>query len=151
MGKTGATHPCVAGDVQREACSLYGHSRWEARASPLQSPFQARRDKAYTAQISFMSDIHPDIAKLVAAGKLSAHAAVKLTLLQPGVFCQHKSWGVGRVGSWELFDDKMIIDFEDRKGHALKLEFAAGSLNIVAESHILARRYSDPAALTKLS
>ena len=98
-----------------------------------------------------MSDLHPDIAKLVAAGKLSAHAAVKLTLLQPGVYCQHKSWGVGRVGSWELFDDKVVIDFEDRKGHPMKLEFAAGSLNVVGDSHILARRYSDPAKLTKLS
>ena len=98
-----------------------------------------------------MSDIHPDIAKLVAAGKLSAHAAVKLTQLQPGVFCQHKSWGVGRVGSWELFDDKVVVDFEDRKGHAMKLEFAAGSLNVVAGTHILARRYADAPKLTKLS
>lgn len=98
-----------------------------------------------------MSDIHPEIAKLVAAGKLPPHAAVKLTLLQPGVFCQHKSWGVGRIGSWELFDDKVVIDFEDKKGHPMKLEFAANSLNIVNESHILARRYADPIALAKLA
>jgi transcription elongation factor GreA-like protein len=98
-----------------------------------------------------MSDIHPDIAKLVAAGKLPPHAAVKLTLLQPGVFCQHKSWGVGRIGSWELFDDKVIIDFEDKKGHPMKLEFAANSLNIVTASHILARRYADPASLAKMA
>jgi len=98
-----------------------------------------------------MSDIHPDIAKLVAAGKLPPHSALKLTQLQPGVFCYHKSWGVGRVGSWELFDDKVMIDFEDRKAHAMKLEFAAKSLDIVGDSHILARRYADPAALTKLS
>ncbi|HEX2747961.1 MAG TPA: GreA/GreB family elongation factor [Verrucomicrobiales bacterium] len=98
-----------------------------------------------------MSDIHPDIAKLVAAGKLPPHAAVKLTQLHPGVFCQHKSWGVGRIGSWELFDDKVVIDFEDKKGHPMKLEFAANSLNIVEESHILARRYADPASLSKLA
>src|SRR6187431_3313131 len=98
-----------------------------------------------------MSDIHPEIAKLVAAGKLSAHSAVKLTQLAPGVFCQHKSWGVGRIGSWELFDDKVVIDFEDKKAHPMRLEFAANSLNVVTESHILARRYADPAALAKLA
>lgn len=98
-----------------------------------------------------MSDIHPDIAKLVAAGKLPPSAAVKLTQLQPGVYCFHKSWGVGRMGGWELFDDKVIIDFEDKKGHALRLEFAAKSLDIVPETHILARRFADPAALMKLA
>ncbi len=98
-----------------------------------------------------MSDIHPDIAKLVASGKLPPHAAVKLTQLQPGIFCFHKSWGVGRIGSWELFDDKVIIDFEDKKGHPMKLEFAANSLNVVQDSHILARRYENPAVLTKMA
>lgn len=98
-----------------------------------------------------MSDIHPDIAKLVAAGKLAPHSAVKLTQLQPGVYCFHKSWGVGRINSWELFDDKVVIDFEDKKGHPMKLDFAATSLTAVGDQHILARRYADPAALTKLA
>jgi transcription elongation GreA/GreB family factor len=106
---------------------------------------------AHSACFPLMSDIHPDIAKLVAAGKLPPHAAVKLTQLQPGVFCYHKSWGVGRIGGWELFDDRVIIDFEDRKAHAMRLEFAAKSLEIVGETHILARRYADPAALAKLA
>jgi len=98
-----------------------------------------------------MSDIHPELAKLVAAGKLSAHSAVKLTLLSPGVFCLHKSWGVGCINSWELYDDKVVIDFEDKKAHPLKLEFAATSLGILAPDHILARRYADLPALVKLA
>lgn len=101
--------------------------------------------------ISFMSDIHPDIAKLVAAGKLAPHSAVKISQLVPGVYCHHKSWGVGCIGSWELFDDKIVIDFEDKKGHPMKLEFAATSLTIVPNTHIYARRYADPAALSKLA
>lgn len=97
-----------------------------------------------------MSDIHPEVAKLVAAGKLSAHSAVKITQLAPGVFCLHKSWGVGCINAWELFDDKVVIDFEDKKAHPMKLEFAATSLNILTPTHILARRYAELPALIKL-
>ena len=98
-----------------------------------------------------MSDIHPELAKLVAAGKLTAHSAVKITLLPPGVFCLHKSWGVGCIGGWELFDDRMVIDFEDRKAHAMKLEFAANSLAILPGTHILARRFAELPKLAKLA
>ena len=97
-----------------------------------------------------MSDIHPEVAKLVAAGKLSAHSAVKISQLAPGVFCLHKSWGVGCINAWELFDDKVVIDFEDKKAHPMKLEFAATSLNILTPAHILARRYAELPALIKL-
>jgi transcription elongation GreA/GreB family factor len=98
-----------------------------------------------------MSDIHPELAKLVASGKLSAHSAVKLTLLAPGVHCLHKSWGVGCIHSWELFDDRIVIDFEDKKAHPLKLEFASSSLSLLAPGHILARRYAELPALVKLA
>lgn len=98
-----------------------------------------------------MSDIHPEVAKLVAAGKLSAHSAVKITQLAPGVFCQHKSWGVGRINAWELFDDRVVIDFEDKQGHPLKLEFAATTLNILPPAHILARRYAELPLLVQIA
>ncbi len=98
-----------------------------------------------------MSDIHPDLAKLVASGKLPPSSAVKLNQLSPGVICLHKSWGVGRIASWEPFDERMLIDFEDKKGHPMKLEFAATSLSVLPLDHILARRYEDAAAVTKLA
>lgn len=95
--------------------------------------------------------VHPDIAQLVSSGRLPASIAPKVSALEPGVYCIHKSWGVGKVASWELSDDRMIIDFEDRKGHAMKLEFAAKSLDPIPDTHILARRHADAAGLQSLA
>jgi transcription elongation GreA/GreB family factor len=98
-----------------------------------------------------MSDLHPDVAKLVATGRFPASAATRLSQLLPGLFCQHKSWGIGRIAAWELDEEKVVVDFEDRKGHAMKPEFAVKSLELVADTHILVRRYTDPETLAKLA
>lgn len=98
-----------------------------------------------------MSAIHPDIARLVTAGKLPGTAAARVSSLAPGAYCFHKSWGVGRIVAWELEEDRLVIDFEEKKGHAMKLEFATKSLELVPETHILARRHADPAALQEMA
>ena len=66
--------------------------------------------------------------KLVTAGKLSKPLAENLSQLEAGVVCLHKSWGVGRVKSWDLPGDRIAIDFKEKPGHSMKLEFAAKSL-----------------------
>lgn len=98
-----------------------------------------------------MSTVHPDISKLVANGKLQGVLAPRLSALEPGTYCFHKSWGVGRVAEWKLDEDQVIIDFEDKKAHPLKVEFAAKSLEPVLDTHILARRHADPESLKKLA
>lgn len=98
-----------------------------------------------------MSSVHPEISKLVANGKLQGVLAPRMSALEPGTYCFHKSWGVGRVAEWKLEADQVILDFEDKKGHPLKVEFAAKSLEPVAETHILARRHADPVSLQKLA
>lgn len=98
-----------------------------------------------------MSTVHPDISKLVANGKLPGVLAPRLSALEPGVYCWQKSWGVGKIAAWELSEDRVLVDFEDKKGHPMKLEFAAKSLDPVAPTHILARRHADPASLQKLA
>lgn len=96
-----------------------------------------------------MSDFHPDVARLVATGKFPASAAARLSELRPGLFIVHKSWGVGQIAAWELDDDRVVIDFEDRKGHPMKPEFAVKSLDLIPESHILVRRFTNAAELAK--
>jgi transcription elongation GreA/GreB family factor len=85
----------------------------------------------------------PEAEKLVTAGKLSKSDGEKLSKLPVGACVQHKSWGAGRVAEWDLLGDKMIVDFEDKKGHALKLSFAIGSLEPLPGDHLLARRIAD--------
>ena len=98
-----------------------------------------------------MSTVHPEISKLVANGKLQGILAPRMSALEPGTYCFHKSWGVGRIAEWKLDADQVIVDFEDKKGHPLKVEFAAKSLDAVSDTHIFARRHADPGSLQKLA
>jgi transcription elongation GreA/GreB family factor len=92
--------------------------------------------------------MNEEVEKLVAAGKLSQALGKNLSQLEPGTVCLHKSWGVGRVASWDLLGDNITIDFKEKPGHSMKLEFAAKSLEFLNEEHILAQWISDPDALT---
>lgn len=93
----------------------------------------------------------PEVEKLVNAGKLSRADGEKLSNLPVGAFCQHKSWGAGRIAEWDLLGDRVVIDFEGKPGHPMKLGFAAGSLEPLASDHILARRVGDLPALQSMA
>ena len=56
--------------------------------------------------------MHPDVAKLVEAGRIPETVGKRLTELAPDSFCLHKSWGAGKVASWDLFGGKVTINFE---------------------------------------
>ena len=56
--------------------------------------------------------MHPDVEKLVEAGRITEAVGNRLSELSPDSFCLHKSWGAGQVKSWDLFGGKVTIDFE---------------------------------------
>ncbi len=95
--------------------------------------------------------MNSEAQKLVDAGKLTAVDGEKLSRLEPGTFCQHKSWGIGRVAEWDLLGDKLIVDFEGKPGHALKVSFALNSLEVLPPDHFLARRLADLAVLKAMA
>jgi transcription elongation GreA/GreB family factor len=95
--------------------------------------------------------MNSEVQNLVAAGKLATADGEKLSKLEPGTFCLHKSWGVGKVAEWDLMGDRIILDFEDKPGHGLKLSFAITSLEILPGDHLLARRLSDLEGLKNLA
>ena len=95
--------------------------------------------------------MNPEAQKLVDAGKLTTADAGKLSKLEAGTFCLHKSWGVGRVADWDLGEDRLIIDFEGKPGHALKLGFALSSLEVLPADHILSRRLVDLEGLKEMA
>jgi transcription elongation GreA/GreB family factor len=95
--------------------------------------------------------MHPDLQKLITAAKLSQSDATKLDALPPGTICQHKSWGLGKIAEWDLLGDKVLIDFETKTAHPMKLSFAAESLTPLANDHLLAQRVNDPASLQQLA
>jgi uncharacterized protein YneF (UPF0154 family) len=95
--------------------------------------------------------MHPDIKKLVEAGKLRNDAGVKLSALEPGVFVQHKSWGFGRITSWDVTLEQVTIDFVSKKGHFMQFPFAAETLSPLPAGHFLARKMSDLAGMQKMA
>lgn len=95
--------------------------------------------------------MNSEVQNIVSAGKLSAADGEKLSTLEPGVFVMHKSWGVGKIASWDLLGDRILVDFEGKAGHPLKLAFALGSLTTIPADHFMARRLSDAAALKALA
>jgi len=95
--------------------------------------------------------MNPEVQNIVAAGKLSAADGEKLSKLEPGVFCLHKSWGVGRIASWDLLGDRVLIDFEGKPAHPMKISFVVSSVEIIPSDHILSRRHSDLDALKAMA
>ncbi|MEZ5302750.1 MAG: GreA/GreB family elongation factor [Verrucomicrobiales bacterium] len=91
------------------------------------------------------------MAKVVDAGRLPAAVGEKISLLEVGTHCLHKSWGVGKVAKWDLFGGKMDIDFEGKPGHTLGMEFAAKSLEPLAADHILSRRFDAAGDLKEMA
>lgn len=95
--------------------------------------------------------MHPDLQTLVDAGTLPAAAARTLELLPPGTYCQHKSWGFGRVAAWNLGGNQILIDFGPRKGHAMQLVYAAEHLHPLPTDHFLVRRAEDLPGTKKIA
>ncbi|SKB04762.1 Transcription elongation factor, GreA/GreB family [Prosthecobacter debontii] len=95
--------------------------------------------------------MNSEVQNLVAAGKLTAADGEKLSKLEPGTYCLHKSWGVGKIAEWDLMGDKVILDFEDKAGHGLKISFAVTSLEILPADHLLARRHANLGELKSMA
>ncbi|MFC1462542.1 hypothetical protein ACFLQU_02945 [Verrucomicrobiota bacterium] len=73
-----------------------------------------------------------------------------LSSLSDGTQCHEKTWGFGVVRRIDDFYEKVTIDFDGKRGHQMSFSYAAETLEIVDESHILARRHNDPEGLAEL-
>jgi transcription elongation factor GreA len=92
-----------------------------------------------------------DLQAMVDAGKLDAKAAAALDKLKPNTFCLHKSWGFGQINSWNLFLNQIVVDFHSKKNHSMQLQYAAETLQPLADHHIFVRRINEPDVLRALA
>ncbi|HTS19058.1 MAG TPA: GreA/GreB family elongation factor [Verrucomicrobiae bacterium] len=74
-----------------------------------------------------------------------------LLALQAGTYCQHKSWGVGRVKSFDATLGQIVVGFAHNPSHSMKLAYAAESLTPVGNDHIEVRKLTDLDGLKKLA
>lgn len=89
--------------------------------------------------------------QLVAAGRISSRHIAPLVALVSAGYCQHKSWGFGRIKTVDGVAGKLVVDFHLKPGHQLELQFAADSLKPISKEHILARKHSDLEGLRKMA
>lgn len=74
-------------------------------------------------------------------GLAPAEAVRRLRLLRnlrEGVLCYDRTWGLGVILRVDGFYKKVEIDFERKLGHQLSLAYAAETLQLVGDDHLLA-------------
>jgi len=74
-----------------------------------------------------------------------------LLALQVGSFCQHKSWGFGRVKTFDATLNRIVVGFPHNPDHAMQLAYAAESLTPVSADHIDVRKLTDVDSLKQLA
>src|SRR5438034_6580771 len=92
-----------------------------------------------------------EFEKLVAAGKLARQHVEPLVQLAKNGFCVHRSWGFGRIKSVDTVFSRFTIDFHNKPGHTMDLDFAAESLKPIDPNHVLARKVSDLEGLRQMA
>ena len=95
--------------------------------------------------------MHPDVEKLVESGRIPAAVGERLSQLAPGSFCLHKSWGSGKVASWDLLAGKVTIDFEKEPGRVMGLRLALEKTETIASDDFRAEKIDKSKELKKLA
>ncbi|GAB5558645.1 MAG: hypothetical protein SynsKO_02920 [Synoicihabitans sp.] len=83
------------------------------------------------------------VSALIAKKPTLKAAADKLEAMEPGTYVVHRSWGFGQIKSYDEAAERLIIDFEDKPGHAMDPAFCVGTMDVLAPNHILARKETE--------
>ena len=67
--------------------------------------------------------MHSDVASLVEAGRISPEVGERLNTVAPGSYILHRTWGAGKVVSWDLGTGKVFLDFIDKQNQEMGLKF----------------------------
>ena len=87
--------------------------------------------------------MHSDVEKLLSLGKVNQALAEKLDQFSPGKYCLHRTWGTGKIQSWNLAKKELLIDFETQKNHTMGLSFAMKNLTPLADDHFRVIRFEE--------
>ncbi|MEN8694056.1 MAG: GreA/GreB family elongation factor [Akkermansiaceae bacterium] len=86
--------------------------------------------------------MHPDVAKLVEAGRINEAVGEKLSGIAPGKYRMHKGFGPGLVKEWDLFTGKVIIDFEKEPAKEMGLKLALEKTEAIEDTDLRAQKVS---------
>lgn len=105
----------------------------------------------FPVRLPIFRGMHPDVAKLVEAGRIPKPVGERLSQLAPGNFCIHKSFGAGKVIDWDLPGKKVTIDFEKSAGQTMELQFAFQKTEWIAADDFRAKKIEQLEELRTLS
>lgn len=95
--------------------------------------------------------MHPDVEKLVEAGRIPQPVGERLSQLAPGNFCLHKSFGAGKITDWDFPSKKVTVDFENSSGQEMDLQFAMQKTEWIPEDDFRAQKIEQIETLRKLA
>jgi transcription elongation factor GreA len=74
----------------------------------------------------------------------------KLEAMEPGAYVVHRSWGFGQIKSYDEASHKLLIDFKDKKNHAMDPAFCVTTMDVLPEKHLLVRKETEPKRIAEL-
>ena len=138
------------------------HHEWlyalklQAEAKPTDKQLRVELAKAF----SQLHESDPRLKTILAVAELDQNrtplptAIVRvetLLALQVGTYGQHKSWGVGRVKSFDTTLGQIVVAFAHNPSHCMQLAYASDSLAPVSNDHIEVRKLTDLDGLKRLA
>jgi transcription elongation factor GreA len=95
--------------------------------------------------------MHPDVVTaLVAKNPSLKGVRSKLEAMRPGTYVVHRSWGFGRIASFDEGAQRLVIDFTTKKAHAMDPGFCATTMDLLPGNHLLVRRQTEEAKITAM-
>ena len=90
------------------------------------------------------------VSALIAKNPSLKAAKAKLEAMEPGSYVVHRSWGFGQIKSYDEGSQKLIIDFKDKKKHAMDPAFCLTTMEVLPEKHMLVRKENEPKKIADL-
>jgi transcription elongation factor GreA-like protein len=90
------------------------------------------------------------VSALLAKNPTLKSAKAKLEAMEPGSYVIHRSWGFGKIQSYDEASQKLIIDFQGKAGHAMDPAFCVNTMEVLPPKHLLVRKQTEGAVIQDL-
>ncbi len=91
------------------------------------------------------------VNELIEKNPRLAAAREKLQEMQPGRYCVHQSWGFGQIKEYRPRENRLILDFADKKDHSMDPAFCINTLQVLPDNHLLVRQQTEPKVIEELA
>ncbi len=90
------------------------------------------------------------VSALIAKSPSLKAAKPKLEAMEPGAYVVHRSWGFGQIKKYDEAAQRLVIDFKEKKGHAMDPAFCITTMDVLPASHLLVRKETDTKKIAEL-